>query len=96
MKNPIQCPECDSRNIALITEYHKSIFGRLLQWLSILITALLVFTNRNNKTAYITIAVIGIIIFLLIQAYVSYVESKTHVQCICKDCGWIWIHNFLY
>jgi hypothetical protein len=95
MSQPIICPHCDKRNIAIITEYHKANWAHCLQMLCILITAMLLL-GYIGQEAFIGIAIAGGFVIIGIQCYIAYVESKTHIQCICKDCGYVWIHDSLY
>ena len=96
MSEPISCPYCNKRNIAFITEYHKCVWAKSVQIFCALITILLLFGTRNNFDTMIGIGILGVSTYLGIQCYISYVESKTHIQCICKECGYVWIHDRLY
>lgn len=100
-KHPIICPNCDSRNITILTEYHKAFIARILE---VVLFALIFWIVFEKIKSYIQGAVLntGPVLALLIIALVftisirHYIESKTHIQCVCKECGWVWIHNSLY
>ena len=32
-----------------------------------------------------------IIIYLIVKIIINYIESKTHVKAICRDCGHMWL-----
>ena len=108
---PIFCAQCKSKNIAIITEYHKE---HLLRTINIIIKYILllfvivsipdiisdIIAIRNSPAdrtpdlqvpyrLFVAIAIIYVILKLAINAR----ESKTHIQCICKDCGKTWLHE---
>lgn len=90
--SPISCPHCKSTNLAFITEYHKSIGGRILFVLSLAVTVIIALFalqdfSRDSIGAIITFALPTIFIGI----YITIVESKTNIQCICKDCGHDWL-----
>lgn len=95
---PIICKRCKSKEITIITEYHKSIFCRILKavCLIVLITLtsyyLLKLRDENKQipTAFI---IIPAITYAITECVQQYIESKTNIQCICKDCGNYWLHN---
>ena len=41
----------------------------------------------------LTIAIFTFIFICIAHANRLSVESKTHVQCICKECGYTWLHT---
>ena len=97
---PITCPHCGGKNIALITEYHKCVFPKILATLfligafisawSILLNQ---FSDSNNDGKNILFLLMSIAGYFVVQCYIFYTESKTHVQGICRDCGKIWLIN---
>ena len=89
----IVCPICGNEEIAFVSENHKCIGARIFQ-LALIITALIIATHYNWKlksTGYITL--VFSIPILIIQAYIYCTESRSHVQCICKDYGYVWLHT---
>ena len=91
---PIMCPHCKSKNLAFVTEYHKSIGGRIL--FSLLLTvsiALLLFLFKDYTEILMVLYIVATILTLITGIYVVVVESETHIQCICKDCGFDWLKN---
>ena len=96
MNKPSSCPNCEKRNLAFITEYHKCIWGQSAKMFLIIVFAMLIIGNINNIDTLIGLSLLAAMVFCSLQAYISYVESKTHVQCICKDCGYVWLHDNLY
>ena len=94
---PITCPRCGKRELAFVTEYHQAIglrilaivFGALCLFSAIANLSILTAKNDNNFG--------GVIIFgiacLVVKAIQYAVESKTHVQVICKECGNLWLLN---
>ena len=95
---PIKCSRCGSTNIAIISEYHKSIWCRVIKFIlfAILIT---IFINDIEKVvAHQGNFSIGILMilawfYLLAEIAQQYIESKTNIQCICRECGNFWFHN---
>ena len=97
-KRPIECPECKSKNIAIITEYHKSIISRIIKSICLILLTVIVFNNlsaflSNNEKLPLSFTVILILILLLTDIIQQYIEGKTHIQCVCKDCGSFWLHD---
>ena len=100
-KHPIICPNCDNRNITIITEYHKSLACRIVE---VILLALIFWIAIEEIKSFFQSATlnIGPVLALFVIALVCtviirhYIESKTHIQCVCKDCGWVWIHDSLY
>lgn len=88
---PITCPRCGSRELAFITEYHKSIRLRISLLFFIAITLLSIFLAFKYEDRFLTVCFIGCIFCIVIYGRILYVESKTHTQGICKNCGKIWI-----
>lgn len=34
-----------------------------------------------------------IVTYLMAKIAINLTESRTHVECICKDCGQVWLHH---
>ena len=101
---PITCPRCGSRELAFVTEYHKAIgcrvFATLLTGFLIVLFVIIfgqTFTNATNpsddviSTVFIAFLVGGILAIVKIAQHS--IESQTHIQAICKDCGHLWLLN---
>lgn len=100
--NAIRCPYCKRReNIAFVTEYHKAtickIFSSLILIIICIIIGDIVFaffhspTNTKITSIMLCLALSFVLFWLKIIEHI--IESKTHVQAICKDCGHIWLLN---
>lgn len=95
-KNPILCPHCKSDNLAFVSAIRKAHRLRFLQLLAIAATIvflLVYFTGDLSDTGSLVVAAFFGIFALILQLIISYNESRTHVECICKDCGHTWLHN---
>ncbi|MBQ7923816.1 MAG: hypothetical protein IJ329_00765 [Clostridia bacterium] len=135
---PISCPNCKSKNIKFITEYHKCISLRIVTLFCAIIAVVLfrigagksalvladkaedaIFTSTtvesveefenlatppNNTTSDRTsdenrvlffYIVGGLFTLLALICFISYltIEARTHVQCVCPNCGNVWLHN---
>lgn len=89
----IICPICGNEEIAFVSENHKCIGVRIFQ-LVLIIIALTIATYckwKLKSTGYI--ALVFSIPMLITQAYIYCTESRSHVQCICKECGYVWLHT---
>lgn len=96
----LACPRCGSLKIEFITEYHKCIIAKILAILSLIGAILFAFIGYRNlilsaddggmSTFFI---IVFITAYFLIQCYIFFAESKTHVQGVCRDCGNIWLLN---
>lgn len=91
---PIVCPHCKSKNLAFITEHHKSIAGRIIALILLAFTVLLAFLGiKQDNLAFIAVSAMFGFSVLLLVIFIIVAESKTHIQCICKDCGFDWLKN---
>lgn len=95
---PIVCPRCKNKDITIITEYHKSLFCRIIKAICLIALVTLAiyyfFEMRDkNKQLPIPIIIILAVAYVTAECVQQYMESKTHIQCICKDCGNYWLHN---
>lgn len=95
---PIVCPRCKSKEISIITEYHKSIICRIV---AIVIIAIIFYLLRDNfkdilqgDSANTGLIIPILFLALFITKIAQYlIESKTNIQCVCKDCGYVWFHD---
>jgi hypothetical protein len=89
---PIVCPHCGSKNLAYVSEYHKSIVGRIFTaiflFLSIVLIGSSMLGNNSNTNSIATAFSAATLLFYVM---VLIIESRTHVKAICKDCGNIWL-----
>ena len=97
--NPIKCKNCSSKNIAIISEFHKEwglrILNTFFKNLLFFISAFTIWNTIKNKqlsTGILAIIVLALVIFI-INTYIIISESKSHVQIVCKDCGHVWLHE---
>ena len=95
---PVVCPRCESDDIAFVTEYHKSLGGRFFEGILLLVIILMFTSSLPNLLAGKSDDSFGIIVILIfLYAIVRFVrhiiESRTHVECICKKCGRVWLHD---
>ena len=90
---PIVCPCCKSKNLAFITEYHKAIGAKVLEAIFLFITIVILISSGFDFEEVGPIFVCFIFATLITHLYIAMTESKTHVQCICKDCGHTWLHT---
>lgn len=94
---PIKCSRCGSTNIAIISEYHKSIYYRVFK-IILLAIIIFIFTNdiqniiKNQGEFSTGILIILAMLYLLAEIIQQYIESKTNIQCVCRDCGNSWLH----
>ena len=87
---PIMCPHCKSKNLAFITEYHKSVGGRICAIILLLLATILIIMDQGESYA---IGIVMAVFATFALLYVIVVESKTNIQCICKDCGFVWLKD---
>ena len=97
---PITCPKCGGACLSFVTEYHQA---NLMRFIHSIIKVfffiyLFMFINEN------LMRLVGtgekpnpspvIVLFVLTEfakLIVNYIESKTHPQAICRDCGNVWL-----
>ena len=95
---PVTCPRCKGKEISFVTEYHKSLTCRTFEVI-IIATIIGIFIDKFENSLQGVISDTGFIIpilaFFLICTEIAkhYIESKTNIQCVCKNCGWVWLHN---
>ena len=98
---PVHCPRCKSRNVKFLTEYHKCLWLRFFSGLFLIAAVTLCFlgiaaslsTKKSSGTPaeyeFGALCAVASLVFYTIRLYR---ESKTHIQCVCPDCGAVWIH----
>ena len=92
----ITCPNCKSHEIAFVTEYHKVPAIRILEYIIIFIFIIMLIPEIPKILAGDSDAVeliFFVILFVIIRIIRHSIESRTHVECICKDCGKVWLHD---
>lgn len=100
----LRCPHCCGNNLAFITEYHKSVFGRLFARIFLAIVIFLLFdsgitylgellTESDPEFQNIGALLVFALLYVCSTIIYSVTESKTHIQAICKDCGNHWLMN---
>lgn len=101
---PITCPRCGSRELAFVTEYHKAtccrIFSMIIAALFTFLSALLIYQfledPLNLPSDIMTFGAIDTLLgcgLLILKIFQYFIESQTHVQAICRDCGRLWLLN---
>lgn len=92
---PIFCSRCGSLNLAFVTEYHKCLGARICQLLLAGIILFAVLTNIGSKEwdDVLIVSFFSLALIFFIQIAIIIAESKTHVQCVCRDCGNVWLHT---
>lgn len=96
----VVCPQCGSKNIEFVTEYHKCILARILSALFFVMAIIaayfeitdLISNFESNGVSTFTL-ILSVFAYFITQCYIVFVESKTHVQGVCRDCGNIWLIN---
>lgn len=101
----IVCPKCNSVSIAFVTEYHKAIGWRVILFIvNALFVAIIISMLEHAFSEYENIwkgffkdfypaFLIYAFIFFICKISISTIESHTHVQAICRDCGYLWLLN---
>ena len=96
---PITCPHCRGRGLAFVAEQHTALKHRISSMiLSIALIFLLTLlipqltTNTLNNVLIATIVAITIILVGIKIAQYS-IESKIHIQVVCRECGHLWLLN---
>ena len=92
---PIVCPQCGSKEIAIIGEVHKNIGARVIACIVLLVTLALAFVDLKNTlkggNSYLALVIVFAALFFLILIFIWISESKSHAKAICRDCGHIWL-----
>lgn len=94
-RNPIICAHCRSNNLAFVTEYHREIGLQIFAFIVGILTAILalyVFSSQRYDNSLVVLIFLALL-FVALEIIILINESKTHVECICKDCGHTWLHN---
>ena len=96
-KTPIYCPACGSREIVLLTEYHKSIICKIASFVSLAIivfqaiSALPSLLAGTLKEYEYTVLLIFGIAYVVLKILTYLIEAKTHIQGVCKECSHKWL-----
>ena len=104
--HPITCPNCGSKQLAFVTEYHKSIVFRLVFLIAIFALIIsfcgdcgkfleyLFIKNTYNENCFEVVEYIVYICIASIAKLIQYIiESKTNVKGICRDCGALFLYD---
>lgn len=99
---PISCPRCGSTELAFVTHYQKELLLRIACLICTIISLFIFIINiapsafipssslaPNDTIPFFIFAVLAIVFW--IGALIR--ETETHVQAICKNCGYIWLLN---
>ena len=100
----VRCPNCGHSHLAFVTEYHKSVFGRLFARIFLAIVIFLLFdcgitylgellTESDPEVQNIGALLVFTLLYVCCTIVYNAIESKTHIQAICKDCGNHWLMN---
>ena len=95
---PITCPKCKGTNFAVITEKHLGIGLRIFEVVMLVFAIWILLIAGFRSLQYPDSETSTLLSFpLLIYAFIVIIriihESKTHVQCVCRDCGKTWLHK---
>ena len=96
IRRNLRCPHCKSDDLAFVTEYHQA---NALRFFEMLCIAILIFTVISNLpdlskiNSMLSVLLLTSISWLIFHAARCFVESKTHVQAICRVCGELWLLN---
>lgn len=95
---PICCPQCGSRNLAFVGEYHKCLGLRIASYIILGFLAVLCYGHLwdfvrgvGSDTMHTFFTACFAIAFIVLQIIILVNESKTHAKAICRDCGQIWL-----
>ena len=90
---PVVCPRCGSAHFEFITEYHKRIGLRVVSAFLLAVCIMLAVISFMDPDINIPPALIAVFLvcYLMFQIAVWTGESRTHVQGVCRDCGFIWL-----
>lgn len=96
IRRNLRCPHCHFDDLAFVTEYHKAYVWRFFESLCIPICIFIAIMHLSGQMVQST-AIPGMIFFAILwfifHSIRCYVESKTHVQAICRVCGELWLLN---
>lgn len=91
---PIICPICGNYELSFVTDYHKSIWLKLVNNIILIllfITIIINFSKIISGEIDLTIIILLVSIYTLLNIVIYLTESKTHVKAICRQCGHIWL-----
>ena len=94
--NPIHCHLCGSENIEFVAEYHKAVFLRILASVSILLAVIFsidIISDIFHLKEHLNTApiIISLVAYVILKSIIYFVENRTHIKAICRDCGNIWV-----
>ena len=90
----LRCPHCHFDDLAFVTEYHRARLLRFLEIVFLFISVAVLTVNIVDiKASYLEVLPVPAILWLFFYIIRCNVESKTHVQAICRVCGEIWLLN---
>lgn len=95
----IICPKCGSKEIAFVTEYHKCLGARISLAITATLFPLLCIFAIVLLGFYEARGIIALLGFLFGTGIITsiiciiVIESRTHVQAICRNCGNLWLLN---
>ncbi len=96
---PTICPKCGKQEIVFLTEHHKCLAARIFQSaifvaFSIIFIVFIqdLFTTQSEQN--LSFYLMGLIVaFSICQIAKHVIENQTHIQCVCRNCGNIWLLN---
>ncbi len=90
---PVVCPRCGSVHLEFVSECHKSIGLRVISVILLAVCIMLAVASIATPDAIFPPELIAVFIafYLLFQIAAWARESRTHVQGVCRDCGFIWL-----
>lgn len=96
--HPICCPNCMSKNISFVAEYHKYLGLRIACYILFGILAALIYghiwdfvKNQKSDPLHITASICCTILIIIFEIIIAAGEQRTHIKAICRDCGKIWL-----
>ena len=90
IRRNLRCPHCGGDDLAFVTEYHKAYGWRLLESIFLILSIVFAIVGFLKKALGAEV-IPFLVLWFICHAIRSYVESKTHVQAICRVCGNYWL-----
>ena len=100
-KKPITCSKCGSTNLAYVSEAHRAIWWRFFAIIALALAASNIIgsiismmdnPNEDARAAFF-VGLIFLIVYICMQLKIFFDEARSHVKCVCKDCGNVWLHD---
>ena len=97
--SPIRCESCTSTNLSFVSESHKCVIGRFIFAVIVAVVLYFAVTDLQNifspsgddeAIPFATYALCATLLVVL-HLVINYIESKTHIKAICRDCGRTWL-----